>query len=159
VSRLERGLAGIHLEPAQHQLLLADRFEQRVDRARLADGLEHDLQRSAARQAPARRVLIGDAVSDELRLVRRNLAALHLVDQVVLDAPAGDRAGDLPIVADRDHRADRARRRAPGLDDRAERYAVSRLAPRFGAAEDFDVYAVHGVFLSFTYRIIVARVS
>ena len=111
--------------------------------------LQYELARAAARQAPARGLGIRDAVGDELRLAagRRQLV-LHLVDEVVLDATAGNRAHDLPVVANGDHRADGTGGRAPSPDDGAERHTPAAFAPTFGRAQYFDVYAIHGEMLA-----------
>jgi hypothetical protein len=127
------------------QLLLADRLEQRPQPAALGDRLEHDLQRPAAGQPPARRLLVAHAVGDELRALGGDRLGAHLLDQVVLDAAARDRADHLPVVPNDHHRTDRPGRRAPGLDDGAERYAATFLAPGFRRAQYFDIDAVHGL--------------
>jgi len=62
--------------------------------------LEHDLQRSAARQSVARRLLLSDAVGRDFGLHRCDRLAFHLVDKIVLDAAAGDRAHDLAVVGE-----------------------------------------------------------
>ena len=71
------------------------------------------------------------------------LAVAHAVDQVVLDAAAGDRADDQAVVAHRQQRAGRARRRAPGLDDGDEPDRVARGVPVAGLREHLQIEAVH----------------
>src|SRR6185436_376244 len=127
---------------------MRDLLEQLADPRVVRQRLDNELQRAAARQAPARRFLVGHAVGEELGFLRRRETRLHLLDEIVLDAAARDRADDLAVVADRDHRADRARRRAPGLDDGAERGLVPAFAPAFGGTQDFDIYAIHGEMLA-----------
>src|SRR4029077_16579056 len=69
--------------------------------------------------------------------------ALHLVDEVVLDAAAGYRAHHLAVVADHEHRAHRPRSRAPGVDHRAQGGAVAALGPLQSAAHHLEIDAVH----------------
>ena len=139
----ERCLAGRHVQAPADQLLPADGGEQLGKPALGGDRLEHHLQRAAAGQAPAGGFLVGDAVGDQLRALAREGLRAHLLDQVVLDATAGDRSHDLTIVANDDHGPHRTRRRAPGLDDRTERRAPARRTPRLGAFQNFHVNAVH----------------
>src|SRR5438309_6408002 len=70
----------------------------------VGQGLQDKLQRSAAGQSPARRLLVGDAIGDQLGLGRGDHPGLDLVDQIVLDAAARHRADHLTVVADRYHR-------------------------------------------------------
>jgi hypothetical protein len=59
--------------------------------------------------------------------------AMHAVDDVVLDAAAGNRADHEAVVTHRQHRAFGAGRRAPGSDDRHQQYAMPFLLPAHAA--------------------------
>ena len=146
--RLERGAAAVHFEAALHELLRLDLRQQLAKAAFVRDRLEHELERATARQAPARRLFVGHAVSNQFWFLGGGEFLLHLLDEIVLDAAAGHGADDLAVVADRHHGADRTRCRAPGLDDRAKRRAMAILAPVLGGTQHFDIDAIHGEMLS-----------
>src|SRR5262249_21311719 len=86
---------------------------------------------TAARQSDLPRGLVGDADLQRLRL-----AALDHVDRLgdhrSFDAAAGHRAQKIALIVDHQVRADRSRRRAPGLDHGGERHAAARLFPVLG---------------------------
>jgi hypothetical protein len=71
--------------------------------------------------------------------------AAHLLDQVVLDAAARDRADHLAVVADGERGADRARARAPGFGHGDQFTAVAGPEPGGGGFQYFKVDAVHGI--------------
>ena len=135
--------AGLEVEHPRDQLVPA-----RCARApssiqpKSSQRLLHQAQVAAAGQAEAGRFLLGHAVGDERRLADP-LALAHAVDQVVLDAAAGDRAGDLAVVAHRQQGAGRARRRAPGLDDGDEPDRAALATPVAGLREHLQIEAVH----------------
>src|ERR1043166_5107573 len=98
----------------------------------------------AAGQAGAPRRLVGDPELEGLRL-----AALDHVERlghhVALDAPARDRAEEIALIVDHQVRADRPRRRSPGLDHGRERNAAPRFAPVLGGFENVFLARKHDV--------------
>src|SRR5262245_31338544 len=93
--------------------------------------------------------LVGDA-----EFQRLGLAALdhieRLGDDRALDATARHRAEEVAVLIDDEIRADRTRRRAPGLDHGRERDAAPRLAPVLGGLE--DVFIAGECFHAFSLR-------
>ncbi len=143
-ARLDAHLARVHVEKASGKLVALDDGKQILELRFRSDRLENDLQRTAAGKPEARRLLLRDAVGRDLGFRSRERLALHLVDEVVLDAAAGNRAHDLTIVANDEHRSDRPRSGAPGMNDRAQGGAVARFAPFQGAAHHFQIDTIHG---------------
>src|SRR5262249_20941818 len=98
--------------------------------------------RPAAPEPDLPRGLVGDA-----EFQRLGLAALDHVERFghprALDAAAGDRAEKIALVVDHEVRADRPRRRAPGLHHRGERHPAPLLAPVLGGLEDVFVGCEH----------------
>ena len=80
-------------------------------------GSDEDLDLTAAGQSHVERIVVGDAVGDQLRRagLQHLLGAQH---DIGLDAAARDRAGHLAVLGDQQPRAQRARRRALGVDHR-----------------------------------------
>ena len=71
VPGLEHRAPGLHVEPALHELWVPTRARS-SSRPLSAERLQHELERAAARQPEALRLLIGDAVGGELGLVLRD---------------------------------------------------------------------------------------
>jgi hypothetical protein len=140
--------AGLQIQPAQRVPSRADAVEKFAEPGARPERLEDELDRAAAGQAEAERLVGGDAVLHALGPLGRHLAAAHLVDEVVLDAAAGDRADHQSVVAHQHVRADRPRRRTPGAHHRAEHGAVSRRAPLLGLLQNLCVDVVHAVLRS-----------
>src|SRR6185436_17139572 len=74
----------------------------------------------------------------------RHAEPSRAVDDVVLDAPAGNRADNEAVVADRKHGALGAWRAAPRLDDGHEQHAAAAVEPLGAALEYFEIDTVHG---------------
>src|ERR1043166_107255 len=113
-------------------------ISRRIDVSRagaLFDLLHVHADGPAAGEAGAPRRLVGDPELEGLRL-----AALDHVERlghhVALDAPARDRAEEIALIVDHQVRADRPRRRSPGLDHGRERNAAPRFAPVLGRSEE-----------------------
>ena len=128
---------------AAHALAAREDLDQLGQARRLGDRLEHELQRAAAGQAEARGLLGADAVAHDFRPREREGAQAHLVDEVVLDAAAGDGAGDLAVAAHGHEGTHRARRRAPGAHHGAEHHPVPGRAPADDLLQDAEVDVVH----------------
>ncbi len=64
-------------------------------------------------------------------------------DDVVLDAAAGHRALDQPVVAHGEHRALGPGRAAPGPDDGDQQHAPPAVQPLGAALQNFEIDAVH----------------
>ena len=136
-------LARLHVEKARHQLVAADDLEQLAELRLGRDRLEHELQRAAAGQVEALRLLGGHAVGQRRRLALRQRVVAHLVDHVVLDAAAGHRAHHVAVVADDQHRAHRAGRGAPRAHHRRERGAAAFVLPGLRGPQHFEIDTVH----------------
>src|SRR5207244_4553467 len=95
------------LDVRQHHgaLFAPEEAEHPLDDLRVGH-LHVDVDLAAAGQPDAQRLVVRDAVREELR--RRTVEHLpgHTVD-LVLDAAAGDRARELAALGDRELRADR----------------------------------------------------
>src|SRR5207244_11537285 len=117
------------LEVREHHRALLARHdaEHPLEHGRVGH-LDEDVDLAAAGQADAERLVVRDAVRQELR--RRS--AEHLprgtVD-LVLDAAAGDGAGELAALRDGELGADGAWGRAPRRDDRGQREPLAPAAP------------------------------
>ena len=134
------------IELAAHALARREQRQQLGDARARGHRLEHQFHRAAAGQAEALRLLGADAVAHDLGTpLERQRALAHLLDQVVLDAAAGDGAGDDAVAAHRDHRADRPRRRAPGAHHGAEHRALPRFEPGRDLAQHIQIDVVHVV--------------
>src|SRR5262245_51029329 len=100
--------------------------------------LHIDPDRAAAGEPDLPGGLVGDAEFERL-----GLAALDHVERLgdhrALDTAAGDRAEEIALVVDDQVRADRPRRRAPGLHDGGERHALAGLTPVLGGFEDIVI--------------------
>src|SRR5262245_18211450 len=105
--------------------------------------LHVNADRAAARQADLPGRLVGDAELQRLRL-----AALDHVDRLgdhrAFDAAARYAPQELALVVDHQVRADRARRRAPGLHYGRERDPAALLAPVLGRLQDVFIARQHG---------------
>ena len=119
-----RHRAAVELQRARHQFVPRGARQHLVDPVDGEQRLLHQAQVAAAGQAEARRLFLGDAVGDERGLVD-TLAVAHALDQVVLDAAARHRADHQAVAAQAQQRAGRARRRAPGFDDRDQPHLVA----------------------------------
>src|SRR5579862_1519133 len=98
---------------------------------------------AAAGQADLPGGLIGDAEFQHFRLAALDHIE-RLGDHGALDAAAGHRAEKIALLVDNEVRADRARRRAPGLDHRRQRHRAPVLAPILGGFENVVVGCEHG---------------
>src|SRR5262249_48025968 len=100
--------------------------------------LHIDADGAAAGEADLPGGLVGDAEFERL-----GLAALdhieRLGDDRALDAAARHRAEEIALAVDDEVRADRPRRRAPGLDHGGKRDAAALFAPFLGGLEDVVV--------------------
>ena len=141
---VERDGAGGEVEAARQQFVTVQALQQFGDGAGAREWFDGQLNGAAAGQAEAVRFVGGDAVADQLRGAACDAVLAHALDQVVLDAAAGDGSDYAAIVADGQQRADRTRAGAPGLDDGDELAAVTGVDPRGGGLEYFQVDAVHG---------------
>src|SRR5690349_17370358 len=144
-ARLDAYLARIHVEEARGKLVTLDDPEELFQPGFRGHGLENDLQRTAAGQSIARRLLLGYAVGGDFGFRCGERLALYLVDEVVLDAAPGNRAHHLAVVADDQHRAHGPRCRAPGVHHRPQGSAVAALGPLQSAAHHLEINAVHGI--------------
>ena len=135
--------AGLQIECADDDAVRLDCGQQFAQLRVRRQWLEHDLHRPAAGEAEALRLLGARAVGRDPGAPSVEFTARDAGDQVVLDAAARQRSGDLSIVADDHQRARRPWRRAPGAHHRAERDAVAAVEPVDRAAQDLDVHAVH----------------
>src|SRR5581483_1385694 len=88
---LQRHLSGIDLQGARHQLVAFYPFQKLWQFRLRGDRLQNKLELAAAGQAKALRLIFGDAVNREFRLVDGKRFGADLVNQVVLDAAAGNR--------------------------------------------------------------------
>jgi len=98
---------------------------RKQSRIRLVDP---DVDLAAARQAHAQREVVGDPVGQEPRLAASQDLPGGFVD-LVLDAAAGDRAGELAAFGDRELRADGPRRRSSRRHDAREGHTLAACAP------------------------------
>src|SRR6187431_1539423 len=101
----------------------------------LLDPLEEHVDLAAARQADAPGEVVLDAVREELRRAGRE-HLLGVLEDVALDAAAGDGAAHLPRLGDREARADGARRRATGRDDGGDDDLLAVLLPAVDLGKD-----------------------
>src|SRR6185369_7436189 len=122
--RRERYLAGFQIERARDQLALADTLQQVRHRIGIVERLEHDLQPASARQTEACRLLLADAVYDDLRLAAGEIVIANAIDQIVFDTAAGDRSRYLTIVADSEQSARGTRSGAPRLHHGGKHHAM-----------------------------------
>ena len=109
--------------------------EPKASVAHSVDPLEKDVDLAAARQADAPGEIVLDAVREELRLAARE-HLLGVLEDVALDAAAGDRAAHLPRLGDREAGADRTRRRAARRDDGGDDDLLAVLLPAVDLGKD-----------------------
>ncbi len=141
----ERHRAAVQVDAAFQQFAAFEPVQQFADAAGGRQGFDRQLDGAAAGQAEAVGVVGADAVADDVRHgVRGDTLGAHVLDQVVLDAAAGDRADHAAIVAHGEGGADGARARAPGLDHRDQFAAVARGDPAGGGFQYVEVEAIHG---------------
>ncbi len=138
----QRDRATVQMQRARHQFVARASRQDLLDPVHRAQRLLHQAQVAAAGQAEARRLLLGDAVGDQRGFVD-TLAGAHALDQVVLDAAARHRADHQAVAAQAQQRARRARRRAPGFDDRDQPHLVALVEPVTGLAQHLQIEAVH----------------
>ena len=127
-------LARLDVRQDDRALLARHEAEHPLEHRRVGH-LDVDVDLAAAGQPDAQRLVVGDPVRQELG----RHAAEHLprgaVD-LVLDAAAGDGAGELAALRDRELRAHRAWGRAPRRDDRREREPLAAAAPALDVRDD-----------------------
>jgi hypothetical protein len=116
--RPEAHLRALEVERASDELSRTDLIEKLANAARRAQRLEHELDRSTARQSELARILGRHAVGHDLGFLDIRALAPRALDDIVLDTAAGHRADDLAVLAHREQRARRPRRAAPRPDDR-----------------------------------------
>src|SRR5580704_6518901 len=85
---------------------------------------------------------VGDAEFQHLWLAALDDVE-RLGDHRAFDAAAGHRAEEIAFLVDNQVRADRPRRRAPGLDHGGERHRPALFAPVFGGFENVVVGREH----------------
>src|SRR5439155_26823442 len=85
--------------------------------------LDEDVDLAAAGQADRPGLLVRDPVGEELGL-RACEHRLRLLVDLVLDTAAGNRPGELPLLRDRELRADRARRGGTRGDHGGQRHLL-----------------------------------
>jgi hypothetical protein len=142
-SRRDVDGTGLHVEPALNELVLLDALEQLVETAFRTERLEHELDRTAARQAEALRLLRGDTIARAGGCILNEIATAHARDHVVFDTASGHRTFHDAVVPYRSDCADRSRRRAPRVHDGGEHHAMARLEPISCALEYLQIDAVH----------------
>src|SRR5215813_12020632 len=98
--------------------------------------------RAAARQADLPGGLVGDAKFQHFRFAAFDHVE-RLGDDRAFDAAARHRAEEIAFAVDDQIRADRTRRRTPGLNDRGERHFAAVLAPVLGGFEDVGISCEH----------------
>src|SRR4051812_10637918 len=100
------------------------------------EGFHEEVDRAATGEADGEGLVVGVAERDDtpLTLTREHLERGG--DHRALDAAAGDRAGDLAVVAHRHGRAGITRRRALQRDDARHRHAVAAGAPALDVVQD-----------------------
>src|SRR4029077_19143838 len=86
--------------------------------------------------------LVGDAELQHSGLARRDHVQ-RLGDDRALDAAAGDRPQERAVIVDDEAGARGPRRRAPGLNHRGQRHAVTGLLPVLGGFQDILVAVEH----------------
>ncbi len=116
------------------RLFVAERVVDRGEESSV-EAFDEDVERSAACQTHAPGRVVRDAVVQELGLSARE-RLLPGLDDSVLDAPPGDRAGDPAVGSERHLAAGGPRRRAPGLDDRGDRDLPALGLPALDVGED-----------------------
>src|SRR5215470_1027368 len=98
--------------------------------------------RTAARQADLPGRLVGDTELQHFRF-----AAFDHIERLgndrAFNTAARYRAKEIAFAVDDEVRADRTRRRPPGLDDRRERHFAAAPAPVLGGFEDVGVRCEH----------------
>ena len=134
-----------------HQLAAFERLDQLRQAGWVRVVFEQQFQRAATRQAKTMGLVGGDAVLHESRRTGRNpvpgflrrVGLREAVDQVVLDAAAGDGADHGAVFAQRHDRADRPRRRAPGAHHGRHQRALARHTPVAQRAQHHHVEVFH----------------
>src|SRR6516164_9211782 len=99
------------------------------------DPLDVDLDLAAAGEPYVPSLLVSDAEIEEARLAIGDRGK-RLLDDRALDAAARDGADEVAGIVDRELRADRAGRGAPGGDDGRKRHALAGALPRLGLLQD-----------------------
>jgi len=139
---LQDDRAAGHVQPAQQPLVCGTARQQLVDPAGIAQWLLQQAQGATAGQAETRGFFLAHAIGDQLA-GRRWLIAHDPGEQVVLDAATGHRALDTAVAAQRQQRAHRARRAAPGFDHRVEHHRVTVTQPVAGTPQHCQIDTVH----------------
>lgn len=102
--------AAAQVEPAFEQLSAFKALQEFAQAAVQAQGFDRQFDRAAAGQTEAVGVVGADAVADDVRArIGCDAPGAYVLDQVVLDATAGDGTDHAPIVAHGQGGADRAR--------------------------------------------------
>mmetsp|Transcript_4933 Transcript_4933/g.17710 ORF Transcript_4933/g.17710 Transcript_4933/m.17710 type:complete len:940 (+) Transcript_4933:2346-5165(+) len=125
------------------QFSMTHGLQQRRHAAGPRERLHHHLDGAAAGQPETPRLFGRNAVGHHLRQRPGERVRTGPMDQVFLDAAAGDRSHHHAIRAQRQHRPGRPRAGTPGLGDRDEGDLVAFIHPAHRAAQNFQVDAVH----------------
>ncbi|MNL22390.1 hypothetical protein D3C87_1437370 [compost metagenome] len=92
-------------------------------------GFDEQFQNAATGQAEVQRFVAGGAVGQGVRAWLPELAAPHLVDQVVFNTAARYRPGYAPVVPHCQPGSARSWRGAPGVGNRGQDESVALMAP------------------------------
>ena len=142
MGRGQRTATAGQVQPPLDQFARRQTFEQRIERGRRGERLEHQLHGAAAGQAEATRLLRPHAVAYALR-PRRHALAAQSRHEVVLDAAAGYRTDRAAVLAQRQQRPGRAWRRTPGAHHRDEHHPPALRQPASCALQHLHVETVH----------------
>ena len=139
----QRHHARLHIETACNQFVPADDFEQFLQLGFRPYRLQHQLQSAAAGQTKTRRLFGGHPIGNHLRCTAHHLVGLDALNQIILDAAPRNRADNMAVVANHQHRTDRSRRRTPGPHHRRQGGTMPRIEPGNGTLDDFGIYTIH----------------
>lgn len=99
---------------------------------------------STARQAEASRLFGGNAIGGGFGPDRTDVA--QAINEVVFDAAARDRSGEMTVAADGEQRTFGTRRTTLGLDDGGKSSGYAGFDPAGSAAQDSGIDAIHQQF-------------
>ncbi|MNG05884.1 hypothetical protein D3C84_890990 [compost metagenome] len=141
--------AGDAIHRALHKLSRLQAPHQLIERLEIRHELQQQFQRAAARQAEAMRLVCSDAVAHKpgrrLRHVRLAVCTRVVINQVILDTATRDRTHAAAVFTQHHHRANRSRRRAPGLDHRHQHQLVTTGMPVACSAQHPHINTFHTV--------------